>query len=274
MWTCTQTFGPQGMTCSAGLEQHSPSYLCLGWMYPASQRRLETACTPKHISGRECWIAISPGWAAAEAGPWHRRQVAPLALLKARWSQHDGLYLEAAVAPPCRVEPKSVLRCCIFSGQMDSIRPLGVHRWRGFGRGDGPGLLDPGWVVTGLARRAAAAASKGSSSSDVRRPPRDFYSVSDDLKIFADLNPNACWGFTGMPSEILCFLPACESCPRGTARAFLSPRAWEQRVVPTLLHRETGTLVWSTYLRYEKLASKSLPCRLALRRACLSPRKA
>lgn len=36
----------------------------------ALQRGLETACTPKHIAVRkwECWIAISPGWAATGAG--------------------------------------------------------------------------------------------------------------------------------------------------------------------------------------------------------------
>lgn len=177
------------------------------------------------------------------------------------------------MVPPCQVEPKSIIRCCIFLGQMGSIRALVVHQWRGF-RG-GSGLLDPGWVVAGLARGVAAAALEGTSSSDVCMPLRDFYSVSDDPEFFADLNPNACWGFAGMTSEMFCFLPACKSCPRGAPRAFLSPRAGEQRVIThTLLHQETGTLVCNPYLRYEKLASKSRPCRLALGRACLSPRKA
>lgn len=59
------------------------------------------------------------------AGPCHRGKVSLLALIQARWSQQDGLYLEAAAVPPCQVESKSIIRCCLFSGQTGSVRAVG-----------------------------------------------------------------------------------------------------------------------------------------------------
>lgn len=62
----------------------------------------------------------------------------------------DELCLEAAVVPPCQVEPKFIIRCCLFSGQTGSIRAVRKQTLKDRIQASSV-LLGLGWVVAGLA---------------------------------------------------------------------------------------------------------------------------
>lgn len=84
---------------------------------------------------------------------------------------------------------------------------------------------------------------------------------------FADPGPNSCWGFTGMANEMLCILSSLQIPSRNTPKG-LTTCTRAVSLTPTLTSQtcsQTCTSLRSTYLQYEKLMSKSLPCWLALR---------